>query len=119
MPTQQGHTRAIAASRVQGTPVYDTAGNSIGQVEDLILDKTSNNIMFAVLGFGGFLGIGEKFHPIPWSVLTFDEDKGGYVVPIAKETLEKAPQYRLEDLTKSDGACAEIRAAVYQYYKVN
>ena len=57
MPTQKGHTRAIPASKVKGTTVYNTAGENIGQVEDIILDKTSNNIMFAVLGFGGFLSV--------------------------------------------------------------
>lgn len=115
MPTQKGHTRAIAASKVQGTPVYNTAGESIGQVEDLVLDKTSNNIMFAVLGFGGFLGMGEKYHPIPWSVLTYDEDKGGYIVPYSKDVLKNAPAYDINDLTKHDG---QIRDQSFSYYKV-
>ena len=53
-----------------------------------MLEKMSNGIMFAVIGFGGFLGIGEKYHAIPWSALDYDEDKGGYVVPFTKEQLE-------------------------------
>ena len=69
MPTPSGHTSAIRASKVKGTSVYNTAGESIGTVEDIVLNKTSNDIMFAVLGFGGFLGIGEKYHPVPWSLL--------------------------------------------------
>ena len=73
MPTASGHTKAIRASRVIGTEVKDNGGNVIGKVEDLILDKTDNAIMFAVVGFGGFLGMGEKFHPLPWSSLDYDE----------------------------------------------
>ena len=58
MPTPSGHTDAIAASRVIGTEVYNAAGDHIGTIEDVMLEKTSNGIMFAVIGFGGFLGIG-------------------------------------------------------------
>ena len=87
MPTPSGHTDAIAASRVIGTEVYNTAGDHIGTIEDVMLEKTSNGIMFAVIGFGGFLGIGEKYHAIPWSVLDYEKDRGGYVVPFTKEQL--------------------------------
>ena len=59
MPTPSGHTTAILASKVRGTPVYDTDGDRIGTVEDVVLDKMSNNIMFGVLGSGGVLGVGE------------------------------------------------------------
>jgi sporulation protein YlmC with PRC-barrel domain len=116
MPTATGHTRAIRASKVTGTSVYNNEGSSIGTVEDIILDKTSNKIMFAVLGFGGFLGMGEKYHPVPWSLLNYDEDKGGYVVPMSKDVLQSAPAYNIGDLTKHDG---EIRDKSYSYYKVD
>ena len=116
MPTTSGHTRAIRASRVRGTTVYNNDGSSIGTVEDIVLDKTSSNIMFAVVGFGGFLGMGEKYHPLPWALLNYDEDKGGYVVPMTKATLQAAPAYDIDDLTKHDG---EIRDKSYSYYKVN
>src|SRR5476649_3011857 len=99
MTTPSGHTSAILASRVKGTNVYNSASEKIGHVEDVVLDKQTNRIMFAALGFGGVLGMGEKFHPVPWSMLTFSKDKGGYVVPIAKDAMEKAPAYLLEDLT--------------------
>lgn len=117
MPTATGHTDAIAASRVIGTNVYNTAGESIGSIEDVMLDKTSNGIMFAVIGFGGFLGIGEKYHAIPWSILDYEVDKGGYVVPFTKEQLEAAPVYSINELTGADGARA--RDASYDYYKVD
>jgi len=91
MPTPSGHTTAILASKVRGTPVYTTNGERIGTVEDVVLDKMSNNIMFAVLGSGGVLGVGEKFRPIPWSLLDYDPNKGGYVVPVAKDVLKNLP----------------------------
>ncbi len=115
MPTPSGHTTAILASKVRGTPVYNTEGEKIGTVEDVVLDKMSNNIMFAVLGSGGTLGMGEKFRPVPWSMLDYDQDKGGYVVPVGKNVLENAPAYRMEDLTSDDGEQA-IRAEAFSYY---
>ena len=116
MTTQTGHTEAIAASRVIGTSVYNTEGTHIGSIEDVMLDKTSNGIMFAVIGFGGFLGIGEKYHAIPWASLDYDEDKGGYVVPFSKDQLEAAPSYSINELAGADGETA--RDASYDYYKV-
>ena len=65
MTTTSGHTSAILASRVKGTAVYNDSGDKIGTVEDIVLDKQSNRIMFAALGFGGFLGMGEKYYPVP------------------------------------------------------
>lgn len=117
MTTHTGHTEAIQASRVIGTDVYNTQGESIGSIEDVMLDKTSNGIMFAVIGFGGFLGIGEKYHAVPWSVLDYDSGRGGYVVPFSKEQLEAAPAYSIEDLTSGDGSAA--RDASFEYYKVD
>jgi sporulation protein YlmC with PRC-barrel domain len=117
MTTHTGHTEAIQASRVIGTDVYNTEGESIGSIEDVMLDKTSNGIMFAVIGFGGFLGIGEKYHAVPWSVLDYSTDKGGYVVPFSREQLEAAPAYSIEDLTSGDGSAA--RDASFEYYKVD
>jgi sporulation protein YlmC with PRC-barrel domain len=117
MPTPSGHTTAILASKVKGTPVYNTQGEKVGTVEDIVLDKTSNNIMFAVLGSGGVLGVGEKYRPIPWSVLDYDQKMGGYVVPLDRKGLDNAPAYRMEDLTRGDGGGA-IMSETYSYYKV-
>jgi sporulation protein YlmC with PRC-barrel domain len=118
MPTSTGHTTAILASKVQGTSVYNQTGDKIGHVEDVVLDKVSNQIMFAVLGFGGFLGAGEKYYPVPWSALDYSKEEGGYVIPMDKETLENAPSYDIDDLIKGDGASSDIRATTYDYYKV-
>ena len=119
MTTSSGHTTAILASKVKGTAVYNNEGDRIGTVEDVVLDKLSNQIMFAALGFGGVLGIGEKYYPVPWSLLDYNEDKGGYIVPLNKERIENAPAYDLKDLTKHDGSLGSIREKTYSYYKVN
>ncbi len=115
MPTANGHTRSIRATRVNGTSVYNDQGSSIGTVEDIVLDKTSSKIMFAVVGFGGFLGIGEKYHAVPWSLLAYDKARGGYVVPMTKAVLQSAPAYDINELTTHDG---EVRDKSYSFYNI-
>lgn len=116
MPTHTGHTTAIRASRTIGTTVYNTQGDKIGKVEDVVLDKSDNSILFAVVGFGGFLGMGEKYHPVPWSSLDYNTEKDGYVVPFTKEQLEAAPADSIDQLTGNDGR--QVREQAYSYYKV-
>ena len=115
MTTPAGHTSAIRASKVIGTSVYNGAGEKIGKVEDVVLDKQSNNIMFAVVGFGGFLGMNEKYHPLHWSTLDYQKGKEGYVVNLSKEQLEAAPAQGIDELTRDDGD--GLRDSVYDYYK--
>lgn len=115
MPTTTGHTKAIRASRVIGTAVKNMSGETIGKIEDVILDKTENRIMFAVVGFGGLFGLGEKFHPLPWSALDYQDDKDAYVVPYDKAQLEAAPTGSIDELTRDDGT--RHRDSAYSYYK--
>ena len=116
MMTSRGHATAILASRVKGTSVYNGEGDRIGTVEDIVLDKQSNNILFAVVGFGGFLGMAEKYHPIPWSTLDYDEAQGAYTVNFTKEQLQAAPAGSIDELTRDDGL--QYRDRAYDYYKV-
>lgn len=116
MTTASGHTTAIRASRVIGTGVKDASGETIGKIEDVVLDKTDNSIMFAVVGFGGVLGIGEKFHPLPWAVLDYDPEEEAYAVPYTRDQLKAAPSDSIGELTKEDGHFHRDRA--YDYYKV-
>ena len=118
MTTASGHTSAILASKVKGTNVYNPAGDKIGHVEDVVLDKESDRIMFAALGFGGVLGVGEKFYPVPWSMLDYSKDKGGYIVPVAQAVLDKAPTYSMKDLITNDGDAGKMRESSYSYYNV-
>ena len=116
MTTASGHTSAIRGKKVIGTTVKNAAGETLGHVEDVVLDKQSNNIMFAVLSFGGFLGIGEKYHPIPWSQLDYDPAQDAYVVSFTKDQLKSAPADTIEELTKNDGRLYRDRS--FDYYKV-
>jgi sporulation protein YlmC with PRC-barrel domain len=98
-PVRQGdasrsETRTlIAASKVEGTAVYNRQGESLGSVYDVMIDKRSGDVAYAVMSFGGFLGIGQSYHPVPWDMLDYDERQGGYVVDLTREVLEKAPSY--------------------------
>ncbi|SKA25791.1 PRC-barrel domain-containing protein [Consotaella salsifontis] len=87
----------IEASRVNGTAVYDTDGQHLGHIEDVVLGKRDGNVKYAVLSMGGFLGIGEEYHPIPWSVLKYDERQGGYVIGVPIDQLKTAPHYGAAD----------------------
>jgi len=114
MTTVSGHTSAIRAKKVLGTSVHDPAGNKIGSIEDIILDKQSNSILFAVVGFGGFLGMNEKYHPIPWSSLQYSDGDNAYVVSYTKDQLQAAPAGSIDELTRDDGF--GVRDETYQYY---
>jgi sporulation protein YlmC with PRC-barrel domain len=106
---------AIRAKTVIGTSVKDVTGAKIGHVEDIVLDKLSNNIVFAIVGFGGFLGMGEKYHPIPWSSLQYDEREGGYIVNFSKQQLEAAPADSIDALVANNALA--YRDRTYDYYK--
>ena len=114
MATTSGHTSAIRAKRVLGTNVKDTSGRKIGEIEDVVLDKQSNSIMFAVIGFGGFLGMAEKYHPIPWASLDYQPAENSYVVNYTKEQLQAAPAASIDELTRDE---VSYRDRAYDYYK--
>jgi sporulation protein YlmC with PRC-barrel domain len=85
--------KLIAASKVNGTSVYDSAGEKVGTIYDVMIDKVSGKADYAIMSFGGFFGMGSDYHPLPWRTLTYDESKEGYVVNINKQQLEGAPVY--------------------------
>ena len=115
MTTSTGHTAAIRAKKVIGTNVKDTQGKKIGEIEDIVLDKQSNNIMFAVVSFGGFLGMAEKYHPLPWASLNYDDKDGAYVVSQTEQQLRAAPADSIDELTRGDGLSYRNRS--FDYYK--
>src|SRR6185436_66309 len=87
----------VSSRRVEGTAVYNPKGEHLGTIEQVMIDKLTGQVAYAVMSFGGFLGIGEKYHPLPWAVLDYDVSKGGYVIDLDKNTLEKAPVYEGND----------------------
>lgn len=103
----------IASDRVEGTAVYDHNGDRLGSVSSLMIGKRDGQVEYAVLSFGGFLGIGNDHYPIPWKMLTYDIEKGGYVTELDKARLTDAPRYQSDDRPLFDEAYAR---SVYSYY---
>ena len=83
----------ISSEKVEGTSVYNPNGQKLGSIDDIMIDKRSGQVRYAVLEFGGFLGMGTDRYPIPWGMLKYDNSQGGYVVPLDKDRLERAPRY--------------------------
>jgi len=103
----------ISSDRVEGTDVYNPAGDKLGSIDHLVIDKRSGQVRYAVLEFGGFLGMGTDRYPLPWSVLKYDTAQDGYVVPLDKAKLEKAPRYASDTRPEYD---ADYGREVYGYY---
>jgi sporulation protein YlmC with PRC-barrel domain len=106
--------RLIAASQVNGTAVYNARGERLGTIEDVMIEKVSGQVVYAVLGFGGFLGIGNRHYPLPWSVLKYDVAQGGYLVHLDKAMLENAPSY--EDASTVQWEDPTWGRRVHEYY---
>ena len=83
----------IVSTKVEGTAVYNRQGERLGTVASFMVDKRSGQVAYAVMSFGGFLGLGQSCHPLPWHVLTYDTGRGGYVVDLDKDRLRGAPSY--------------------------
>ena len=91
-------TRLISSEKVDGTAVYDRNGQHLGSIHHMMIDKYTGHVEYAVMSFGGFLGIGESYHPLPWKSLTYDTRLGGYVTDVTRARLEGAPSYRASDM---------------------
>lgn len=98
MNTSTTPNQVISSDKVEGTSVYNRAGDKLGSIDALMIDKLSGHVRYAVLEFGGFLGIGTDRYPLPWSLLSYDVEKEGYVVPLDKDRLKDAPKYS-KDMT--------------------
>jgi len=104
----------IAASKVNGTAVYSRAGEKLGSIYDVMLEKVSGEASYAIMSFGGFLGIGDRYHPLPWHELTYDPEMGGYVVDLDRSRLEGAPSYTADETTMWDDP--EYGRRIDEYY---
>jgi sporulation protein YlmC with PRC-barrel domain len=107
--------RLIASDKVEGTSVYDRNASHIGSIYNVMIDKYSGQVGYAVISFGGFLGIGTKYYPIPWKKLSYDRALGGYVVDLTHEQLERAPAYAADASPWGDPSYGR---GVYDYYDV-
>ena len=93
MDAVQETSTLIAASKVQGTDVFNRGGDRLGSIHDLMLDKRSGQVAYAIMAFGGFLGVWDSYHPLPWSLLKYNTNLGGYLVDIDQRQLEDAPSF--------------------------
>ena len=105
----------IAADKVEGTNVYNLAGDALGTIDDIMIDKASGRAVYAVMSFGGFLGIGEKYHPLPWSILKYNTSKDGYVVNLDKKALEGAPTFERDS---NPNWTSDYGRTIDSFYKV-
>lgn len=86
----------ISSNKVEGTAVYNSCGERLGSIYNFMVDKLSGQVRYAVLSFGGFMGLGEDYYPLPWNTLTYDTRLNGYVVDLSREQLEDAPHFDSE-----------------------
>lgn len=105
--------RLIASDKVEGTNVYNPQNDKLGSIRTIMIDKRSGKAEYAVLEFGGIFGLGTDHYPLPWEMLTYDTDRGGYVVNLTKEQVEPAPHYAADRAPDYDEAYGR---GVYGHY---
>ncbi len=113
-PTRNGEL--IIGRRVKDTPVFNTFGDKIGSIEDFSIEKSTGKVRYALMSFGGFLGIGEKFHPLPWGMLKYDTARDGYVIGLTKEELADAPNYTTNELAAYGESDVDYRDSIKGFY---
>ena len=106
----------IASDRVEGTPERRPNGDKIGEVKRVMIDKLSGNVAYAVLSFGGFLGLGARFHPLPWSALKYNPALSSYELDLPDEQLRKAPSFGERD--DFDWGDRTRESDLHAFYKV-
>ena len=104
----------IGSDKVDGTAVYGADQEKIGSIQRVMIDKISGKVAYAVMSFGGFLGMGEDYYPVPWSTLKYDTNLGGYRVNLTNDQLKNAPKY--SSSTDWNWSRDNDRR-VYEYYK--
>lgn len=106
----------IASDRVEGTSVYGADNSHIGSIERLMIEKRSGQVAYAVVTFGGFLGLGEDSFTVPWGKLTYDTDLGGYKTDISPDQLQGAPAFGRDDTSWSN---RDRERDLHNYYGVS
>ena len=106
----------IGSDKVEGTPVYRSNGERVGKIERIMVDKLTGRVAYAVMSFGGFMGIGEDYYPLPWSLLTYSPRLDGYEVNVSEQQLKGAPKYSKHE--SWDWSDAKRGRKVYDYYDV-
>ncbi|MGA7444563.1 MAG: PRC-barrel domain-containing protein [Candidatus Sulfotelmatobacter sp.] len=105
----------IGSDKVEGTAVYGADGQKIGSVQRVMIDKISGKVAYAVVSFGGFLGMGEDYYPMPWANLKYDTNLGGYRVGVTENQLKGAPKFNQS--TDWDWSNRARDKEIYDYYR--
>jgi hypothetical protein len=113
--TGRSHT-LVASDRVEGTPVRRSNGEKIGTIQRLMIDKISGSVAYAVLSFGGFLGMGQRHAPVPWARLTYDPALAGYRLDLTDEELSRAPAVAAD--REFDWGDRSREVELHNYYRV-
>lgn len=103
----------ISSEDVQGTDVYSPNRDKVGSIDHLVIDKKSGKIVYAVMSFGGFLGLGHSHYPLPWNALRYDTAAGGFVTNVTESQLRDAPAFSDDSWDNRDW---ETR--VHSHYRV-
>src|SRR5215813_5243945 len=106
--------RVMSASSLSGDRVRNAAGEDLGKIKELMIDVPSGRVAYAVLSFGGVLGLGDKLFAIPWNALTLDEDEKQFILNADKKTLENAPGFDQDNWP--DMAKPSWGAQIHSYY---
>lgn len=88
----------VTATGVTNQDVYNADGDKVGWLDEIVLEKRTGEVAYVVLAVGGFLGIGERYHRLPWNRLTYDEAKGGYNIDITGDQLREAPHFSRDEV---------------------
>jgi hypothetical protein len=105
----------IGSDKVEGTAVYGADDQKIGSVQRIMIDKISGKVAYAVVSFGGFLGMGEDYYPMPWPSMKYDTNLGGYRTAITESQLKGAPKFNRN--TDWDWSNRTRDEEVYDYYR--
>jgi sporulation protein YlmC with PRC-barrel domain len=106
--------RVLSAGTLAGDRVRNSAGDDLGKIEELMIDVPTGRVAYAVLSFGGFLGMGNKLFAIPWEALTLDEVEHEFILNVDKQTLEAAPGFDKDKWP--DMADPNFGSQIYSHY---
>ena len=112
-PNYRGSIRLVTAVVHQRLNAYGRDNSKLGTVEQFVVDMFSGHTAYAVLSFGGFLGLGQKYHPIPFQYLRVSTDGAGYILDVDKVLIDGSPGYRRDDAPVFDQAYGERITSYY------
>ena len=115
LETRETHS-LIASDKVEGTAVYRSTGDKVGRIERVMLDKQTGKVAYAIMSFGGFMGIGGDYYPLPWSLLRYNPRLDGYEVNISEQQLKSAPKYSTHETW--DWNARDRDRTIDDYYEV-